>query len=104
LRPGVSKFSQAASVFERGGELALGRDKHTGTRLAGFYADRENDEALEGLDTHYREEITEIRCALARIEAGTFGCCVHCAADIPIGRLEALPSTQTCLSCVKEDS
>jgi RNA polymerase-binding transcription factor DksA len=63
--------------------------------------DRENDEVLEGLDAHGREEIAEIRCALARIESGVFGRCESCAAEIPAERLEALSWTRTCLSCAK---
>jgi DnaK suppressor protein len=37
--------------------------------------------------------------ALAKLAAGTYGRCEVCGAEIPQGRLEALPATRTCISC-----
>jgi RNA polymerase-binding transcription factor DksA len=41
----------------------------------------------------------EIRAALARIEAGTFGRCGGCGKAIPPARLDALPYARYCVAC-----
>jgi DnaK suppressor protein len=42
--------------------------------------------------------------ALARIDGGSYGCCVDCGAEVPEGRLEAKPEAARCLACqVKRD-
>ena len=43
--------------------------------------------------------ITEIGAALARIDAGTYGRCVTCGADIPEERLELRPFAGRCVTC-----
>ena len=43
--------------------------------------------------------IGEIDAALARIEAGTYGRCTGCQADIPEERLELRPFASTCVAC-----
>lgn len=59
----------------------------------------ENDEVLEGLEAQGREEMEQIRSALARIDSGGYGTCTSCGEDIPDGRLEALPYTAVCIGC-----
>jgi RNA polymerase-binding transcription factor DksA len=41
----------------------------------------------------------EVAQALARIERGTYGKCEGCGQDIPIERLEALPTASLCVTC-----
>src|SRR3954452_18010005 len=43
--------------------------------------------------------IGEIDAALARIEAGTYGRCTGCHAEIPEERLELRPFAGTCVTC-----
>ena len=43
--------------------------------------------------------ITEIDRALARIDAGTYGRCVGCGAEIPEERLELRPFAGRCVTC-----
>ena len=62
-------------------------------------AELENDEVLEHLDETERTEIQEIRDALSRIDSGTYGRCTACGEAIPQKRLEALPTTRTCIAC-----
>jgi len=59
----------------------------------------EDDEVLEGLGKAALSEIRQIRNALVRIEAGTYGTCVACGADIKEKRLKALPHTDKCINC-----
>lgn len=59
----------------------------------------ENDDVLEGLDDASRAEVTAIRAALRRIDAGTYGLCARCGQEIGAARLAALPSATTCVVC-----
>jgi DnaK suppressor protein len=43
--------------------------------------------------------IAEIDAALARIDAGTYGRCVTCGAEIPEERLELRPFAGRCVTC-----
>src|SRR3954470_826107 len=45
--------------------------------------------------------IGEIDAALARIDAGTYGRCVSCGAEIPEERLELRPFAGRCVSCTQ---
>ena len=59
----------------------------------------ENDEVLERLGEAERQEIADIRAALARLEDGTYALCTACGGEIAARRLAALPSTCVCVSC-----
>jgi len=43
--------------------------------------------------------LREIRSGLRRIDAGTFGMCLHCDKEISRRRLEAVPWARRCLQC-----
>lgn len=76
------------------GELST-YDNHpadTGTELF----EREKDIALS---EHARFELRDINNALEAIENGTYGICRVCKEEIPVERLEAVPTT---LFCVKD--
>ena len=62
---------------------------------------RENDEVLDALSEAEHKEITMISAALKRIDAGSFGLCDECGADIDRKRLEALPSAAYCIECAE---
>ena len=56
------------------------------------------DFALIELET---ETIAKIDEALARLDAGTYGLCVGCGAEITARRLDALPFARECRSCAE---
>lgn len=58
------------------------------------------DEVLEGLGVQGQKEAQQIKAALKRIEAGTYGVCVRCGEDIAPKRLELLPHTPLCATCM----
>jgi RNA polymerase-binding transcription factor DksA len=62
-------------------------------------SERADDEALEGVDDVLRAEATEVRAALARIAAGTYGTCANCGAAISRARLDAQPFATACITC-----
>jgi len=46
-----------------------------------------------------RDLLGETRVALARMDAGTYGTCERCGAEIPAARLEAVPTASLCITC-----
>lgn len=46
-----------------------------------------------------RDNLARVDAALKRIEAGTYGSCGRCGADIPSQRLEAVPTASLCIQC-----
>lgn len=59
----------------------------------------ENDEVLENLDESSRAEVAQVRAALRRVDAGTYGRCARCGEAIGAPRLAAMPSATTCVGC-----
>ena len=58
--------------------------------------EREMDMTFE---ENERLELADVRDALARLDAGTYGTCARCSADIPSARLEAMPTATLCITC-----
>lgn len=61
----------------------------------------ENDDVLEALDADGRARIAQLRAALARLDAGTYGRCASCNGEIAPARLEALPEVTVCIACAR---
>ncbi len=61
--------------------------------------ERDMDMALE---ENERAGLLEVTQALERMDAGTYGTCARCGAEIPVARLEAYPTASLCIAC-KED-
>jgi DnaK suppressor protein len=64
-------------------------------------ATTERGEAL-ALAEQLRSHRAEVLDALARMDAGTYGKCENCGQEIPIERLEALPSARLCVTCKQQ--
>jgi DnaK suppressor protein len=93
--------------------LATLRDQHPGS------LDEEVEEIAATNDNHLAETATatlgreidytlgensgqvlfDIDAALKRIDDGTYGTCVGCGSEIPLGRLEAHPTAALCIDC-----
>lgn len=61
--------------------------------------ERESDELLESMGSQGLVEVAQIKAALARIDAGTFGLCQSCGEAVSAERLEVLPHTPWCKTC-----
>jgi len=81
------------SLSEASGENVY-RDHMADQGSATF--ERELDMTLEANE---RAELVEVRAALERMSAGTYGVCVNCGVEIPEGRLEAAPTASLCMTC-----
>lgn len=46
-------------------------------------------------------QVSRIKAALARLEAGTYGLCVTCEEEIEPARLDFDPATPLCLGCAR---
>lgn len=86
---------------QRGGRLsradvAADHFEHPQDSRAQLNTERELEFAL---GEHETAELNTIDEALQRMEAGTYGLCVDCGADIPPARLHAAPEVARCLIC-----
>lgn len=84
------------SLSEASGENAY-RD-HMGDQGSATF-ERELDMTLE---ENLRRELVDVQAALKRVDAGSYGVCARCGAEIPLERLEAVPTASLCIRC-KED-
>ena len=88
------------SLEDETGELVSGSaDQHLAD-TATETVDREIDYTLE---EHDERMLTAIDAALGRLDAGTFGTCVNCGAQIAPARLEAMPWATLCIECKRRE-
>lgn len=59
----------------------------------------EDDEVLATIGDLTLDDIRSIKLALSRIEAGSYGICTGCGAEIAKARLKILPHTTQCIKC-----
>lgn len=59
---------------------------------------QERDLAMGALDRDSKL-LREVRSALIRVEAGTYGICSDCQEDVGMRRLTAVPWTASCIVC-----
>ena len=94
----IKNHTFASSLKESTGEDSSDDQHPADLALATF--EREKDLGLkEGL------EISRVRISLAidRVAKGTYGYCLRCGKPVPEGRLAALPETELCIECQKEE-
>ena len=63
--------------------------------------ERENDEVEDAIGIEAEQSLRAVRLALGRLDAGLYGICEGCGADIDPGRLEVLPETVLCVKCAE---
>ena len=61
------------------------------------------EEVVETLRHGARIALAGIEAALVRMDRGRYGSCVHCAAPIPLERLEILPAVALCMTCQRAE-
>ena len=55
-----------------------------------------------GLIENEQDTLEQVRAALGRIDASTFGTCDECGEPISKSRLQALPYTPVCIECARK--
>jgi DnaK suppressor protein len=90
------------------GELGAAEsgDLRSDIDFGGSFADAasvtaERTEVL-GLVESLKSQLDDVDAALAHIEAGTYGTCDNCGADISPDRLEFRPASVLCIDCKKK--
>lgn len=59
----------------------------------------QNQGLTRNLQQREQAKLGQVTTAFQRIEAGTYGICTECGADIAFERLEIFPETPTCTAC-----
>ena len=77
-------------VPERGG---------VGNHMADDANDTAEQETMLTLQNKIQHELEQVKQALARMEAGTYGTCANCGKPINPARLEARPFSIYCIDC-----
>ena len=88
------------TLVDATGELVSGSADQHMADTATETVDREIDYTL---GEHDERLLTAIDEALARIDAGTYGRCDNCGAQIAPERLEAMPWTTLCIDCKRKE-
>lgn len=71
----------------------------TGTADAQLLADRfEESLTNEGITSDLEKRYADVKLALERITAGTYGTCTEGGEEIPLERLKANPAATTCIT------
>ena len=60
-----------------------------------------DEEVARGVLASEGELLEEVRAALARLEAGTFGRCERCDRPVGLARLAAVPYARHCIHCAR---
>ncbi len=91
--------ARRAQLLERLEGIEAELDSHTAKDWEESATEHEDDEVLEGIGLSGQQELRMIDAALQRVEAGEYGICVKCGAEIGEDRLAVLPYTPFCRSC-----
>ena len=93
---------------EKKAELTVRLERITENLRRGYHPDSkerakelEDSEVVDALGNEARAEINKISAALQRMDAGEFGICVECGADIDLGRIDAHPYARHCIDCAR---
>lgn len=92
-REGLVGQVQEAEMYSRE------RDSEATQDPADMAANAYTKELLVSMSANDRNLLTLIDEALARIELGDYGSCIHCAEPVQEKRLEAVPWARHCLRC-----
>lgn len=92
-------IARRAELNDRLHEIDDELEKHHSKDWDDLAIEREGDEVLESMGKSGLSEIVMIDAALSRIEAGEYGQCTQCGADITAERLAVLPYTPFCKDC-----
>lgn len=98
-----TQLEERLAILERrlgriGADLRSAHDPDSGERAV----ERENDPVLEALDEQGTTDLAAIRAALGRLERGDYGRCAGCGEEIPLARLETVPTALHCIGCASQ--
>lgn len=89
-------------AFNKQGDETGGNLSHMPIHMADLGTDNFEQENTLHLLANEEQMLNEISAALERIDAGKFGQCEECRADIAKPRLKELPYTRFCVECARK--
>jgi DnaK suppressor protein len=90
--------AKAAELSQRVSDRRLIEIEHTPEDCERMVLAAQREIAIAAMD-HESRLSSEIEAALARIEGGSYGFCLHCEQQIKSRRLDALPWARFCVEC-----
>lgn len=81
---------------------ANGHHSKVPVHLADLGSESFEQELTLGVIENEQATYEEIRAALERLDAGSFGNCEACSKPISKARLEAIPYTRYCIDCARD--
>lgn len=106
LRHEEAELEEQLRAYERERVDSLKESVHELSSYDNHPADLGNETFERAKDLalldNLRELRRQVRQALNRLEAGTYGRCARCGREIDPARLEALPHAEECLACRRE--
>lgn len=96
---GASLRQRLADLTAQAGAMEADLRRPHEADFAEQATERETDQTTEALEAHALAEIGQIKAALARIDAGTYGVCSACGEAIAPARMAALPWATRCIRC-----
>lgn len=90
-----------AELEHRLGSIRNDLRKPHSTDSAEQAQERENEEVEGAIGAETEQSILEVKAALNRLDAGSYGLCARCGDSIPEGRLAARPETTLCVACAE---
>lgn len=105
----ADKIRLEQDLLDIGGKKDADRPGHFDVDFPESGGNSEDDNAMEvtayadelSLGAKLESELRDTVSALAAIEKGTYGTCKYCQKEIDIKRLEARPTSSTCIACKK---
>ena len=91
----------ADEALRKDGGPASGNLSNTPMHLADLGTDTFEEEMTLGLLENQEQTLEQIRAALARLDAGTYGRCEECGREIGRERLNTIPYTPHCIDCAR---
>jgi DnaK suppressor protein len=88
-----------SSALRASGGEASGGISNAPLHLADLATDNSEQDVAIGLLQNQQETLNAILTALDRMDAGTFGYCENCGAEIPQARLKAMTYASRCVTC-----
>lgn len=91
----IAGLEHVLDDFAAAARVSASEDEHDEDASAMAFERSQTAVLLESAHDH----ATEVRAALARLDAGTYGRCERCGQDIAPERLEARPIARLCIRC-----
>lgn len=98
------RLERELEAFRPGSPLTPGADVDVWEHAVDNHLADEGSELYErektlSLERSLRQTLEEVRRALEKLDAGTYGICDNCGRPIAPERLEALPHATLCIQC-----